>query len=83
LPDPGAAHRRQHTVSKPILDTLKNWQITTEGDDASIIGNPKMNQEHLDRLADGIAAWNSWREEHPAIEIDVTLSENRALHFVY
>ena len=43
-----------------------------EGDDTWIFGNPKMNQEHLDRLLDGIAAWNSWREEHPAIEIDLS-----------
>ena len=29
------------------------------------------NQEHLNKLKEGIVAWNQWRHEHPEIQIDL------------
>jgi hypothetical protein len=43
-----------------------------KGGDQGQFGNASMNHRYADRLLDGIAAWNSWREEHPAIEIDLS-----------
>ncbi len=33
------------------------------------------NQEHLERLKQGVASWNQWREEHPEIRPDLTRTD--------
>ncbi len=33
------------------------------------------NQEQLDLLKQGIAAWNTWRQEHPHIRPDLRVAD--------
>jgi uncharacterized protein YjbI with pentapeptide repeats len=41
--------------------------------------NAMANQEHLDKLHEGVDAWNHWRHDHPAITPDLSGAELTAV----
>lgn len=38
------------------------------------------NEEHLQRLKQGVSAWNVWRQEHPNIRIDLWAANLSGAH---
>ena len=40
------------------------------------------NQEHLDKLREGVEAWNQWRQEHPEIQPDLANANSNHANLV-
>jgi len=68
-PDAPAGRREQFpTVVMDVLEHpyLVQVPFTTKG------RNAMANQEHLDKLREGIDTWNQWRQDHPDITPDLS-----------
>ena len=40
------------------------------------------NQEHIDRLREGVESWNQWREQHPDVQLDLADDDLSEANFV-
>src|SRR5690348_289939 len=58
-----------------VLDVTRHIPIPYQCDEATKGKNMMANQQHLNKLREGVDTWNQWRADHPEITPDLSGAE--------